>query len=159
MTRPLVNDKRADRVTGERQRFSSAILPAWARKTRRSPGCCRWSNPGRRPSLKQPKDLDPQVLTITPRDRAESSAALKMLRIADFVPVLNPLVPQVEWTPNAQVCAHDVATPDTFMQCREEVEIVSRAAPDFMESWCGRDRVGTGRENSSQRIDDAYDVG
>jgi hypothetical protein len=33
MTRPRVNDKRTDPVTGERQRFSSAILPAWARKT------------------------------------------------------------------------------------------------------------------------------
>ena len=30
---PRVNDKRIDEVTGERQRFSSAILPAWARKT------------------------------------------------------------------------------------------------------------------------------
>ena len=33
MTRPRVNDKRPDRVAGERQRFSSAILPARARKT------------------------------------------------------------------------------------------------------------------------------
>jgi hypothetical protein len=33
MTRPRVNDKRTDPVTGERQRFSSAILPAWGRKT------------------------------------------------------------------------------------------------------------------------------
>ena len=33
MTRPRVSDKRTDPVTGERQRFSSAILPAWARKT------------------------------------------------------------------------------------------------------------------------------
>jgi hypothetical protein len=33
MTRPRVNDQRTDPVTGERQRFSSAILPAWARKT------------------------------------------------------------------------------------------------------------------------------
>src|SRR5262249_37180028 len=33
MTRPRVTDKRTDPVTGERQRFSSAILPAWARKT------------------------------------------------------------------------------------------------------------------------------
>src|SRR3954452_3037489 len=32
---PRVNDKRIDETTGERQRFSSAILPAWARK---SPG-------------------------------------------------------------------------------------------------------------------------
>jgi transposase-like protein len=32
---PRVNDKRVDEVTGERRRFSSAILPAWARK---SPG-------------------------------------------------------------------------------------------------------------------------
>jgi hypothetical protein len=32
---PRVNDKRIDEVTGERRRFSSAILPAWARK---SPG-------------------------------------------------------------------------------------------------------------------------
>ena len=33
VTAPRVNDKRADLVTGERARFSSAILPAWARKT------------------------------------------------------------------------------------------------------------------------------
>jgi len=32
---PRVNDKRVDPQTGERQRFSSAILPAWARKTPR----------------------------------------------------------------------------------------------------------------------------
>ena len=32
---PRVNDKRIDEVTGQRKRFSSAILPAWARK---SPG-------------------------------------------------------------------------------------------------------------------------
>src|SRR6476619_3218779 len=30
---PRVNDKRVDPVTGERQRFSSAILPVWARKS------------------------------------------------------------------------------------------------------------------------------
>jgi transposase-like protein len=30
---PRVNDKRVDPVTGDRQRFSSAILPAWARKS------------------------------------------------------------------------------------------------------------------------------
>ena len=30
---PRVNDKRIDEVTGERFRFSSAILPAWARKS------------------------------------------------------------------------------------------------------------------------------
>ena len=30
---PRVNDKRIDEVTGERKRFSSAILPAWARKS------------------------------------------------------------------------------------------------------------------------------
>ena len=33
VTAPRVNDKRTDPETGERQRFSSAILPAWARKT------------------------------------------------------------------------------------------------------------------------------
>ncbi len=33
MTAPRVNDKRVDPETGERQRFSSAILPAWARKS------------------------------------------------------------------------------------------------------------------------------
>jgi transposase-like protein len=32
---PRVNDKRTDPVTGERKRFSSAILPAWARKSPR----------------------------------------------------------------------------------------------------------------------------
>ncbi|GAB3910853.1 IS256 family transposase [Microbispora bryophytorum subsp. camponoti] len=32
---PRVNDKRIDEATGERRRFSSAILPAWARKTPR----------------------------------------------------------------------------------------------------------------------------
>ncbi|MBA2698904.1 MAG: IS256 family transposase [Nocardioidaceae bacterium] len=31
---PRVNDKRIDEETGERRRFSSAILPAWARKSR-----------------------------------------------------------------------------------------------------------------------------
>ena len=30
---PRVNDKRIDEATGERQRFSSAILPAWCRKS------------------------------------------------------------------------------------------------------------------------------
>ena len=30
---PRVNDKRIDAETGERQRFSSAILPAWSRKS------------------------------------------------------------------------------------------------------------------------------
>ena len=33
VTAPRVNDKRLDPDTGERQRFSSAILPAWARKS------------------------------------------------------------------------------------------------------------------------------
>ena len=32
---PRVNDKRIDEATGERQRFSSAILPAWSRKSPR----------------------------------------------------------------------------------------------------------------------------
>jgi putative transposase len=32
---PRVNDKRIDEVTGERKRFSSAILPAWSRKSPR----------------------------------------------------------------------------------------------------------------------------
>lgn len=32
---PRVNDKRIDPANGERQRFSSAILPAWARKSPR----------------------------------------------------------------------------------------------------------------------------
>jgi transposase-like protein len=33
VTAPRVNDKRTDPQTGQRARFSSAILPAWARKT------------------------------------------------------------------------------------------------------------------------------
>jgi hypothetical protein len=33
VTAPRVNEKRADPDTGQRKRFSSAILPAWARKT------------------------------------------------------------------------------------------------------------------------------
>jgi transposase-like protein len=32
---PRVNDKRTEEVTGERERFSSAILPAWSRKSPR----------------------------------------------------------------------------------------------------------------------------
>ena len=32
---PPVNDKRIDEATGERQRFASAILPAWSRKSPR----------------------------------------------------------------------------------------------------------------------------
>jgi transposase-like protein len=35
VTVPRVNDKRVDPDTGERQRFSSSILPPWARKTPR----------------------------------------------------------------------------------------------------------------------------
>jgi transposase-like protein len=33
VTVPRINDKRTDPATGQRQRFSSAILPPWARKT------------------------------------------------------------------------------------------------------------------------------
>ena len=33
VTAPRVNDKRVDPATGERQRFCSAILPPWVRKT------------------------------------------------------------------------------------------------------------------------------
>ena len=33
VTAPRVNDKRTDLETGERMRFSSAILPPWARKS------------------------------------------------------------------------------------------------------------------------------
>ena len=33
VTAPRVNDKRVDPETGERQRFSSKILPAWSRKS------------------------------------------------------------------------------------------------------------------------------
>src|SRR5699024_8341617 len=33
VTAPRVNDKRCDPATGERKRFASAILPAWARKS------------------------------------------------------------------------------------------------------------------------------
>ncbi len=33
VTVPRVNDKRTDRRTGERRRFSWAVLPSWARKT------------------------------------------------------------------------------------------------------------------------------
>jgi transposase-like protein len=33
VTAPRINDKRVDPDTGQRQRFASAILPAWARKT------------------------------------------------------------------------------------------------------------------------------
>jgi putative transposase len=32
---PRINDKRTDEATGERRRFSSAILPAWSRKSPR----------------------------------------------------------------------------------------------------------------------------
>jgi len=65
VTVPRVNDKRTDPVTGERRRFSSAILPPWARKTpkvtevlpllylqgrRRGTSCPRWaSSSARRP--------------------------------------------------------------------------------------------------------------
>ena len=35
VSQPRVNDKRTDEVTGERKRFSSAILPAWSRKSPR----------------------------------------------------------------------------------------------------------------------------
>jgi putative transposase len=38
---PRVNDKRTDPATGERKRFASAILPAWARKSPCLGRCCR----------------------------------------------------------------------------------------------------------------------
>jgi hypothetical protein len=38
---PRVHDKRVDEVTGQRERFASVILPAWCRKSRRLPRCCR----------------------------------------------------------------------------------------------------------------------
>ena len=41
VTVPRVNDKRTDPGTGERKRFSSAIVPPWAARPRRSPRCCR----------------------------------------------------------------------------------------------------------------------
>lgn len=40
---PRVNDKRIDEATGERKRFSSAILPPGAASRRRSARCCRCS--------------------------------------------------------------------------------------------------------------------
>jgi len=52
---PRVNDKRTDPDSGQRMRFSSAILPRWARKTPQGPRCCRcWTSswvpaPGCRP--------------------------------------------------------------------------------------------------------------
>src|SRR6266516_1702386 len=38
---PRMNDKRTDPGMGERRRFSSAILPPWARKTPKITECCR----------------------------------------------------------------------------------------------------------------------
>ena len=40
---PRVNDRRTNPDTGERQKFSSAILPPGAARPRRSPKCCRCS--------------------------------------------------------------------------------------------------------------------
>ena len=41
VTAPRVNDKRTDPATGERKRFSSAILPRGRARPRRSARCCR----------------------------------------------------------------------------------------------------------------------
>ncbi len=38
---PRVNDKRTDVETGERKRFASAIMAAWARKSPQVAECCR----------------------------------------------------------------------------------------------------------------------
>jgi hypothetical protein len=43
VTVPRDNDKRTDPVTGERKRFSPAILPHGRARPRRSPKCCRCS--------------------------------------------------------------------------------------------------------------------
>jgi hypothetical protein len=48
VTVPRVNDKRTDPETGERQRFASAILPPWARKT---PKIRRRSRTSARPQM------------------------------------------------------------------------------------------------------------
>jgi Transposase, Mutator family len=46
---PRVNDRRTDPATGERMRFSSAILPPWCRKT---PEDHRGASPGFHPPLR-----------------------------------------------------------------------------------------------------------
>lgn len=43
VTAPRVNDKRIDRATGQRMRFSSKILPPWARKSPKISEVLPWS--------------------------------------------------------------------------------------------------------------------
>ena len=67
---PRVNDRRVDPDTGERQRFSSAILPPWARKTPQieqvlpllylhglssGDSCPRWGSASARPRVCPPR--------------------------------------------------------------------------------------------------------
>jgi hypothetical protein len=48
VTVPRVSDKRTDPATGERKRFSSAIVPPWARKTPKITEVPARPGPGRR---------------------------------------------------------------------------------------------------------------
>jgi putative transposase len=92
---PRVNDKRIDEATGQRCRFSSAILPAWARKSpqmARRCRCCicmacppatsprRWSS-----SWHQPRVVgghDPR-LTGQWKDDARAFAARSLAEVDD----------------------------------------------------------------------------
>ena len=57
---PRVNDKRIDEATGRRKRFSSVIVPAWARK---SPGVAEVPHPVAPPKATRTNPRSPQHWT------------------------------------------------------------------------------------------------
>lgn len=68
---PRVKDKRTDPATGERKRFASAILPAWARGRRRCPGVLVRGPRG------VPRDPQAAVLVAQDRQRAQRAAQVR----------------------------------------------------------------------------------
>jgi putative transposase len=94
---PRVNDKRTDEATGERKRFASAILPAWARKSPRVAEVLPLlylhglSSGDFGPALTQflgsAQGLSPATITRLTKDWQDEAAAFNKLSLAetDFV--------------------------------------------------------------------------
>jgi Transposase, Mutator family len=79
---PRVNDKRVDAETGERKRFSSAILPAWSRKSPRvaeaacTAGEARVATRQMRPQIRPPRHFYPaDILPQWHRKRSPATAS------------------------------------------------------------------------------------
>jgi hypothetical protein len=136
---PRVNDKRTDEVTGERRRFSSAILPAWSRKSPRVAGVLPLlylhglSSSDFGPALKQflgtSHGLSPATITRLTKDWQDEAAAFnkRSLKDTDYVYI---------WVDGIHL---KVASSRTRCACWWS----SASAPTAPRSW-SRSTTGTG---------------